>query len=524
MEYNQPSEIVKDVNFGKNAKNKVIAGVEKLAKAVKSTLGASGKCVIYEDARGLPVITKDGVTVAESVVLFDPVENMGATLIKESARNTVREAGDGTTTAIVLAESLLKEVNGSDATIREIKDGIKSGLKKVNDYLNKVSVKIEGDMLKSVSSISCNNDAELGEIIAEAYTKVGKDGVVLMEESPTEETYVEVVDGVQIDSGLTSPHFVTDKDKQICELDNPLVLIVSSEIPNIRKIQTVLEHVIKTKRPLLIVAPVDQQVKAALLMNKVKGNIKVNIVDLPGFGPTKEDTVADLAFLVGAKVINEELGDDLDLITVDCLGEAYTAITDDKNTVLTIDTPENEMEERIESIKKTIDKWDKNPFIQKKHRQRLAMLSGSVGMVKVGADSKVEMKEKKDRVEDAIYATKAALKEGIVPGGGIALLDASAKISAKAVGEQILLKAIQAPFYTILDNAGIEYPYDEQWSKMEGEGIDVITGENATMISAGIIDPVLVTKSALKNAVSVVSTIISADCVISNMRMNESDQ
>jgi len=522
MEYNQPSEIVKDVNFGDNAKNKVIAGVEKLAKAVKSTLGASGKCVIYEDARGNPVITKDGVTVAESVVLFDPVENMGATLIKEAARNTVREAGDGTTTATVLAESLLKEVNGSDATIREIKDGIKTGLTKVNDYLDKISVKIEGDMLESVSSISCNNDTELGKIIAEAYTKVGKDGVVLMEESPTEETYVEVVDGVQIDSGLTSPHFVTDKDKQICELDNPLVLIVSSEIPNIRRIQTILEHVIKTKRSLLIVAPVEQQVKAALLMNKVKGNIKVNIVDLPGFGPTKDDTVADLAFLVGAKVINEQLGDDLDLIDIDCLGEAHTAITDDKNTVLTIDTPEDQMEERIESIKKTIDKWEKNPFIQKKHRERLAMLSGSVGMVKVGADSKVELKEKKDRIEDAIYATKAALKEGIVPGGGIALLNASQKITANTVGEKILLKAIASPFHTILLNAGIHIM--EGTEDHEGYGIDAITGERIKMIDAGVIDPVLVTKSALKNAVSVVSTIISADCVISNMRMNESDQ
>ena len=521
MEYNQPSEIVKDVSFGNNAKSKVIAGVEKLAKAVKSTLGASGKCVIYEDARGNPVITKDGVTVAESVVLFDPVENMGATLIKEAARNTVREAGDGTTTATVIAESLLNEVNSSKGTTREIKDGIKTGLKKVNDYLDKISVKIEGDMLESVSSISCNNDAELGKIIAEAYTKVGKDGVVLMEESPTEETYVEVVDGVQIDSGLTSPHFVTDKDKQICELENPLVLIVSSEIPNIRKIQTVLEHVIKTKRPLLIVAPVDQQVKAALLMNKVKGNIKVNIVDLPGFGPTKDDTIADLAFLVGAKVINEQLGDDLDLIDIDCLGKAHTAITDDKNTVLTIDTPEEQLEERIKSIKKTIDKWEKNPFIQKKHRQRLAMLSGSVGIVKVGADSKVEMKEKKDRVEDAIYATKAALKEGIVPGGGVALLNAAQKITAKAVGEEVLLKAITSPFHTILLNAGIHIM--EGTEDHEGYGIDAITGERISMIDAGVIDPVLVTKSALKNAVSVVSTIISADCVISNMRMNESN-
>ena len=520
MEYNQPSEIVKDVNFGDSAKEKITAGIEKLAKAVKSTLGASGKCVIYEDARGNPVITKDGVTVAESVVLFDSVENMGATLIKEAAKNTVREAGDGTTTATVLAESLLKEVSKHEGSIREIKDGIKSGLDKVNNYLNKTSVKIEGDMLGSVSSISCNNDAELGEIIAEAYTKVGKDGVVLMEESPTEETYVEIVDGVQIDSGLTSPHFVTDKDKQICELDNPLILTITSEIPNIRKIQKILEYVIKNKRSLLIVAPVDQQVKAALLMNKVKGNIKINIIDPPGFGPTKQDTIEDFAFLVGSKVIDEQLGDDLDLIDIDCLGEAHTVITDDKNTTLTIDTPEEELEERIKSIQKLIDKEDKNPFIKKKHQQRLAMLSGIVGIVKVGANSKVEMKEKKDRVEDAIYATKAALKEGIVPGGGVALLNASQKITANAVGEKILMEAIRAPFDTILENAGLEQvaPRPEK-----GLGVNVVTGKAVNMIESGIIDPVLVTKSALKNAISVVSTIISADCVISNIRINESN-
>jgi len=520
MEYNQPSEIVKDLNFGDQAKEKVIAGIEKLAKAVKSTLGASGKCVVFEDARGVPVITKDGVTVAENVVLYDPVENMGATLLKEAARNTVSEAGDGTTTATVLAESLLKEVNEQDdINIREVKNGIASGVKKVNDYLDKISVKIEGDMLESVSSISCNNDAELGKIIAEAYTKVGKDGVVLMEESPTEETYVDVVDGVQIDSGLTSPHFVTDKDKQIAELDNPLILIVTSEIPNIRRIQKILEHVIKNKRSLLLVAPVEQQVKAALLMNKVKGNIKVNIIDLPGFGPTKMDTCEDLAFLVGAKVINEQLGDDLDLIDIDCLGEAHTAITDDKNTVLTIDPPEKELKERIKSIKKTIKEWDKNPFIQKKHQQRLAMLSGSVGIVQVGANSKVELKEKKDRVEDAIYATKAALKEGIVPGGGVALLNASQNLTASNIGEEILFKAIQSPFHTILENAGLEQTAPRP---KKGLGVDVVTGEAVNMIESGIIDPVLVTKSALKNAVSVISTIISADCVISNMRINES--
>jgi chaperonin GroEL len=342
-----------------------------------------------------------------------------------------------------------------------------------------------------------------------------------MEESPTEETYVEIVDGVQIDSGLTSPHFVTDKDKQVCELDNPLVLIVSSEIPNIRKIQTILEYVIKNKRSLLIVASVEQQVKAALLMNKVKGNIKVNIIDLPGFGPTKKDTVEDLAFLVGAKVIDEQLGDDLDLIDIDCLGEVYTSITDDKNTVLTVDIEDKKLNERIKSIQNIIDKEDKNPFLKKKHQQRLAMLSGSVGMIKVGADTKVELKEKKDRVEDAIYATKAALKEGIVPGGGIALLNAAQNLNDDSIGEAILFKAIKAPFNTILENAGLEQIAPRS---NKGLGVNVVTGQEANMIEAGIIDPVLVTKSALKNAVSVVTTIISADCVISNMRYNESDK
>jgi chaperonin GroEL len=521
MEYNHPSDIVKDVNFGDNAKSRIIAGVEKLASAVKSTLGASGKCVIYEDARGNPVITKDGVTVAESVVLYDPVENMGATLIKEAAKNTVRDAGDGTTTATVLAESLLKEIlKETKTSTRDLKAGVYSCLAKINEYLEEKAIKVEGDMLEAVSSISCNNDKELGKIIAEAWDEVGKDGVVLMEESPTEQTYVELVDGVQLDVGLSSPHFVTDKDKQICELDNPLILVVTSEIPNIRKIQKILEYVIKNKKSLLIVAQVDQQVKAALMMNKVKGNIKVNIVDLPGFGPTKQDTVEDLAFLVGAKVINEELGDDLDLIDVDCLGQANTAITDSRNTVLTIDMPEEDLDERIKNIKDIIKKEEKNPFIQKKHQQRLAMLSGSVGIIKVGANSKVELKEKKDRVEDAIYATKAALKEGIIPGGGIGLLNASQKISTDNVGESILLKAIEAPYATILDNAGIDFNTVLE----EGCGINVVDGKPVDMIEAGIIDPVLVTKSALKNAVSVVTTIISADCVISNMRLDESSK
>jgi len=519
MEYNLPSEIVKDLNFGDSAKKRIIAGVHKLAQAVKSTLGASGKCVIYEDGRGKPVITKDGVTVAESVVLFDPVENMGATLIKEAARNTVKEAGDGTTTATVLAEALIKQVNHEQyhgTSIREIKEGINSGLEKVNNYLNSVKIDVKGDMLHSVSAISCNNDKELGKIISEAYEKVGENGVVLMEESPTEETYVEIVDGAQIECGLTSPHFITDTEKQRSVLENPYILIVESEIPNVRKIQNILEFVIKQNRALLIVAPVAQQVKSALLMNKVKGNIKVNIIDLPGFGPTKRDTVKDLAILTNAIVINEELGDDLDGISLDVLGEAKKTVTESRNTIITTLDTDQEIKERIKEVHKLIKK-EKNGYIKKKLEERLALLSGSVGIIKVGADSKVELKEKKDRVEDAIYATKAALKEGIVPGGGVALLNASERIPYSNVGEGILLNAIKSPYKTILANAGIE----ELQELVEGNGIDVITGEEVNMIEAGVIDPVLVTKTALKNAVSVVTTIISADCVISNIRLNE---
>ena len=516
MEYNLPSELVKDLAFGSEAKDKVITGVNKLAQAVKSTLGASGRCVIYEDGRGKPVITKDGVTVAESVVLYEPVENMGATLIKEAAKNTVKEAGDGTTTAVVLAEALIKQVDTAIAdglTIREIKDGVNETLDSVINYLNNISVDINGDMLKSVSSISCNNDIELGQIISEAYEKVGKNGVVLMEESSTEDTYVEIVDGVQLDCGLISSYFVTNTEKHICELDKPLILTVSSEIPNVRKIQSILEYIIKNNRSLLIVAPTAQQVKSALLMNKVKGNIKINIIDPPGFGPTKKDAIEDLAILTGATVLNEELGDDLDLMKPEHLGEAEFCITNDKNTILTLEGMTPGIEGRIDELNKKLSE-EKNGFIKKKLEQRLATLSGSVGIIKVGADSKVELKEKKDRVEDAIYATKAALQEGIVPGGGIALLNASQKISTGPTGK-ILLEAIKSPFDTILDNAGLSC----NMKMKKGEGINVINGEIVNMIKEGIIDPVLVTKSALKNAVSVALTVMSADCIISNTRI-----
>jgi chaperonin GroEL len=516
MEFNNPSEIVKTLTFGKEASDQIMEGVKKLANAVSSTLGASGKCVIYEDAAGKPVITKDGVTVAESVVLLHPVENIGATLIKEAARNTVKEAGDGTTTSTVLAYSLLKTVNekAGDEKLRSLKAGIISGAEKVKKYLDKSKIEVKGEMLKNVATISCNNDKDLGYKIGEAYEKVGKNGVVLMEESDTNETYVDFVEGVQFDSGLKSPHLVTDRDKHTAVLDDPYVLIVSSPIPNIRKIQSVLEHVIKNKKSLLIVAAVEQQPFATLLSNKVKGNIKVNIVDAPGFGPTRQETLEDLALLTGATIINEELGDDLDLISPDVLGYAKKAVTDDKTTVLqTIE--EIDVTDRVIDVTKKLEN-ETNPFFKKKLEQRLSMLTGKVGVIYVGADSKVELKEKKDRVEDAIHATKAAYKEGIVAGGGVALLNASNSLKPANKGEELLFEAIKAPYYTILDNAGI---IEIKKPANKNKGIDVKSGKEVNMIKAGIIDPVLVTKSALKNAVSVVTTIISADCVISNKRL-----
>jgi chaperonin GroEL len=516
MEFNNPSEIVKTLTFGKEASDQIMEGVKKLANAVSSTLGASGKCVIYEDATGKPVITKDGVTVAESVVLLHPVENIGATLIKEAARNTVKEAGDGTTTSTVLAYSLLKTVNekAGDEKLRSLKAGIISGAEKVKSYLEKSKIEVKGEMLKNVATISCNNDKELGDKIGEAYEKVGKNGVVLMEESDTNETYVNFVEGVQFDSGLKSPHLVTDRDKHTAVLDDPYVLIVSSPIPNIRKIQSVLEHVIKNKKSLLIVAAVEQQPFATLLSNKVKGNIKVNIVDAPGFGPTRQETLEDLALLTGATIINEELGDDLDLISPEVLGYAKKSVTDDKTTVLQT-LEEIDVTERVLDVTKKLES-ESNPFFKKKLEQRLSMLTGKVGVIYVGADSKVELKEKKDRIEDAIYATKAAYKEGIVAGGGIALLNASNNLKPSNKGEEILFEAIKAPYYTILDNAGI---IEVKKPAGKNRGIDVKSGKEVDMIKAGIIDPVLVTKSALKNAVSVVTTIISADCVISNKRL-----
>jgi chaperonin GroEL len=511
--------IVKNLNFGDKAREEVFKGITKLTTAVSSTLGASGKCVMLEDNTGRPVITKDGVTVADSVILRDPVENMGATLLKEAARKTVREAGDGTTTATVLAHAILKEAyKVSDKTnSRELKDGISKAVDKVVEFLKANSIDVQGDMLNQVASISTNNDKFLGSIIADAFKAVDNTGVVMMETSADGKTEFEVVEGVQYDKGITNSHFITNKQSNSAELENPLVLLIESPVETIRQIQSVLEYVIKNNKPLLIIGDLEQGVLSALAMNKMKGNIKVNVINAPTYGINKKQMLDDLCLLTGATIINEDLGDDMDLIQVEHLGTCLKSITTHDSTIIQVAQASQEIKAIIEDIKEKLLK-EKNSNKVIRLEKRLAMLAARIAIVKVGANSEIELKEKMDRVEDAICATKAAVKEGIVSGGGIALLNASNNIKSNNIGEDVLLKAIQAPFKTILENAGIE-TFDQ--NAKNGIGLDVVTGN---MIDSGIIDPLLVTKSALTNAASVATTILSTDCVINNLRIDEGNR
>jgi chaperonin GroEL len=513
----QELKLVKELAFGDTARGQILAGVEKLTNAVGSTLGASGKCVILEDGNGSPVITKDGVTVANSVTLRKPLENIGATLIKQAAQRTVSDAGDGTTTATVLAKAILDEANKHDLVedTRAMKEGINTAVDNVVKYLNKKRKKIKGNKIDQVASISANNDKELGKIIGQAFRMVDETGVVMMETNEDPETVVELVEGVQYSQPLKNHHFITDKEKGISELENPLVLIVESRVENIRKIQGILEHVIKKGLSLLIIADVDPQVSSALAMNKMKGNIKVNVIDAPTFGISKKETLNDLCAVTGATLINEDLGDDMDLISIEHLGTCLKAVSTNEDTILQVDLTDNdEVNQTIINLDKLI-KETTNPNLIIRYEKRLAKLKAKVAIVKVGANSEVELKEKRDRVEDAICATKAAIKDGIVPGGGIALLNASQQFTPESIGEEVLYQAIKKPFEVILKNAGVE---DYEEPTQTGQGLDVVTGKTVDMVKAGIIDPLLVTKSALLNAASVATTILSTDCVINNIR------
>ena len=515
-------QIVKNLNFGQEARDKVFEGVSKLTNAVKSTLGGGGKCVMLEDSAGRPVITKDGVTVAENIILLDPVENMGATLIKEASRRTVQAAGDGTTTATVLAHAILNEAYKVSDKIngRDLKLGIENAVNQVIKMLEDSAQPVTNDALKMIATISVNNDAELGQIIADAFIAAGEHGVVMMEPSTASTTEYELVEGMQYDKGLINSNFITNKTHRVAELYNPVVLIVESEIKNIRQIQNVLEYVIKNKESLLIIADMDPSVVSVLAMNKLKGNLKVNVINAPAYGINKKDTLQDIALITGAQIINEDLGDTMDIVNPDFLGRCSTALTYDNETIIKVDSVPSEVYDIIDEITNSLanDKLSPGEVILKE--RRLARLSGKVAVVKVGANSEIELKEKSDRVEDAICATKAAIKEGYVDGGGVALRDISntlLKEYSSGDPQSVLLNAIKAPYNTILENAGFDI---NSISLTEHkQGINVLNGAIVNMSEEGIIDPLTVTKEALKTAASVAVTILSTDCVINNLRI-----
>ena len=516
-------QLVKKLAFKEEGRSKLIAGIDKLAAAVSSTLGAGGRTVVIEDDFGNPHVTKDGVTVAEGVYLDDAIENLGCTMLKSASRNTASKAGDGTTTSTVLAHAIIhnySSVVDCECNFRDVKKGIDDATKHVIEQLEKKSVEIDDEKLEYVSVISANNDSALGKLIADAYRAAGDNGVVTHQPSKTADTYVDVVEGTHLGGTCESHHFYTNTEKEVCELENPLIFLCTSNIPNVRRIQGILEHAIKSNRSMLLIAPLEAQPMAALAMNKVKGNIKVNVISPPSFGLKRKDILDDIALLTGAKVVNEDLGDALDAIGPDVLGSADKAITDSDGTTLAFEGKPEGVQERIDYLRDLLDSED-HQILTKHIEKRLAVLSGGVAIINVGGETEVEQKERIDRVDDAVHAVKAAKKEGILPGGGASLEYISRNHQgtinqSTLIGWQILMESIRSPFITILDNAGISHENVklDKW----GQGVDVIDGEVKDMIEAGIVDPVMVTKSALKNAVSVATTILSTDAVISNVR------
>ncbi len=516
------SSIVKDLQFKDEARQKLLAGIDKMADAVGSTLGASGRTVLIEGDYGDPHVTKDGVTVAGSILLKDPIENLGVSLVKQAAKNTASKAGDGTTTSTVLAQAIIHEFLNQEGDKYSFRD-VKNGIERFKDYLIKKldqkSVKLDDKRLEHVSTISSNGDVTLGKLIADAFKAVGEDGVVTIEKSNTNETKVDTVEGTKISGTSVHPLFYTNQEKEIAEMENPLVFLSYSEIPNFLKIKDICEYAIKSHRSLLIISPLDNQVTSALARNKMNGVIKVNVVEPPSFGMKRKDLLEDLALLLGAKVFDESLGDSIDSITVDMLGTCEKVVSDIDGTVLVMDK-KPEIEDKIKDIRVLIKETD-HPILSAHLKQRLGLLNGGVSIIKVGGDTEVEVKEKLDRVDDAVSAVNAAKKEGILPGGGAALhyLACNNEFNGtvgELIGFNILKESLFSPFNKILSNAGLDSKEFEL--KKWGFGVDVTDGKVKDMKKAGIIDPAMVTKQALQNAVSVALTVLSTDAIIFNLR------
>ena len=525
--------MAKDIKFDIDARDGLKRGVDALANAVKVTLGPKGRNVIISKSFGAPQVTKDGVSVAKEVELEDALENMGAQMVKEVASKTNDLAGDGTTTATVLAQAIVKEGLknvAAGANPMDLKRGIDKAVKFIVADLEKQAKKVgnSSEKIRQIASISANNEETIGELIAEAFGKVGKEGVITVEEAKGTDTYVDVVEGMQFDRGYLSPYFVTDSDKMIADLENPYILLFDKKISNLQEILPILEPVAQSGRPLLIIAEdVEGQALATLVVNKLRGGLKIAAVKAPGFGDRRKAMLEDISILTGGTVISEERGFSLENADLEMLGTAETVTIDKDNTTIVNGSGKvSDIKARVNQIKSQIESTTSD-YDREKLQERLAKLAGGVAVLYVGAASEIEMKEKKDRVDDALNATRAAVEEGIVAGGGVALVRAQKtlqKISDvnldEVTGIQIVSRAIEAPLRTIVDNAGGEGSVViNKVTEGKGDfGYDAKSDVFVDMLKAGIIDPKKVTRVALENAASVAGMILTTECALIDIK------
>ncbi len=522
--------MAKEIYFSDTARNTLYEGVKKLNDAVKVTMGPRGRNVLIQKSFGAPHITKDGVSVAREIELQDSLENMGAQLVKEVASKTADEAGDGTTTATVLAHAIFKEGLRNitaGANPIEVKRGMDKAVEAIIAELKEIAKEVKDKKeIAQVASISANSDQKIGNLIAEAMDKVGKDGVITVEEAKGIEDELDVVEGMQFDRGYLSPYFVTDTEKMEAVLETPFVLLYDKKVSNLKDLLPVLEQVQKTNKPLLIIAEdIDGEALATLVVNKLRGVLNISAVKAPGFGDRRKAMLEDIAILTGGEVISEELGRTLESATIEDLGQASSIVIDKDNTTIVNGSGEKaKISARINQIKAQIGETSSD-YDKEKLQERLAKLSGGVAVIKVGAATETEMKEKKDRVDDALSATKAAVEEGVVIGGGAALLLASSKVSSdlvgdEAIGADIVNRALKAPLKQIASNAGFDagvVANNVELNSNANYGFNAANGEYVDMFEAGIIDPVKVARVALQNAVSVSSLLLTTEATISDI-------
>jgi chaperonin GroEL len=523
----------KNISYGEDARQSILRGVNKLADAVKITLGPKGRNVVIEKKYGSPLITKDGVTVAKEIELADPLENMGAQMVREVASKTSDIAGDGTTTATVLAQAIYREgikMVTSGHNPMELKRGIEIAVKKAVESIDKLKKSVDAKEISFVGSISANGDEEIGKIIAESMDKVGKDGVITVEEAKGLETTLEVVEGMQFDRGYLSPYFVTDAERMEAVLENARILIFEKKISSMKDLLPVLEQTAKQGKQLLLIAEdIEGEALATLVVNKLRGTLQVCAVKAPGFGDRRKAMLEDIGILTGGKMISEDLGIKLENVKWDDLGEAKKIVVDKENTTIVVDTTDRKRKEaiagRVKQIRAQIEETTSD-YDREKLQERLAKMVGGVAVIKVGAATETEMKEKKARVEDAMHATKAAVEDGIVPGGGVALLramDAVATLKEQGdiqVGVNIVKRALEEPSRQIIANAGIESAVILKELKEKGGniGFNAATEKIEDLLKSGIIDPAKVTKSALQNASSIASLMLTTEALISEIK------